>query len=220
MKNQKTKNLTKTMSGIKYKLIEQRQLMAKKAYGVLLGIIVVFGGYYFYGQWQDYSYMKTGLENGEKTVEFLRNLAKEERNKYEENKANFDSLSEVINEKIKAIFPPDEQLTAMTRQLDLIEYKLAETNELFQISNIDFQSVQEVDDYMILPIRMNIRSSENNFTRFLHLIENSGSLSDSMRIMDISAIRINFENSGSELSRSDIVNFAVQVNAYFQKTSG
>ena len=48
--------------------------------------------------------------------------------------------------------------------------------------------------------------------KFLHLLENSGSLDDQIRLMDIQSIRLNFDGEDD----SDIINFTVQINAYFQ----
>ena len=64
-------------------------------------------------------------------------------------------------------------------------------------------------------MRLSIRSSSSNFTKFLHHIENSGNLESGVRLMDISSIKLNFEDS-SRAGEASIINFNVQINAYFQ----
>ena len=73
-----------------------------------------------------------------------------------------------------------------------------------------------LSQYSILPLTMTIRSSSDNFRKFLQMIEHSGSFTEQIRLMDLQSIRLNFGNDDSQNVESQIINFTVQINAYFQ----
>jgi hypothetical protein len=206
------------MTNFAYKLEERRQKVQKKAYAILVLLVLLIGGWFFYGNWTAYSAVQDGLAEAEGSVDFLRTQAKTDKSVYDESRDAFDELSEEIDGRLQAIFPAEDQYTDLTRQIDGYEDEMAKKGAVFQISNLDFQKPNDTGEHMILPLRMNVRSSADNFTKFLHLIETSGALDDEVRLMDISSIRLNFENSGGEGNRAEIINFAVQINAYYQKS--
>lgn len=205
------------MSEIPYKIIERKQKLMTKVYAVVLAVLVLFAGFYFYGQWQQYSFAKTGIADGGNLSASLDQKALDEKANYEGVKKDFEELDEEVFDKLETIFPAGDAYTEVTRQMDEIELVLAKKHNPFEIANISFQNVIEMEEFNVLPVRMNIRSSDNNFTRFLHMIENSGGLDDDFRLMDISSIRLNFENAREQDGKDDLINFAVQINAYFQK---
>ena len=125
-----------------------------------------------------------------------------------------DNIAFGVDEKLEFIFPSTDGYTALTRQLDLFEEELSKKNNPFEISSIEYQTTEELENYSVLPLRMSIESSADNFTKFLHQIENSGSLDDQVRLMDIQSIRLNFSDNEDE---SKLIKFTVQINAYFQK---
>ncbi|MBT7736357.1 hypothetical protein HN709_01595, partial [Candidatus Peregrinibacteria bacterium] len=139
----------------------------------------------------------------------------EEKVQYEDVKDDAYALNEEIEEKLQYILPPGDDYTELTRQLDAIEEELASVNDPFEVSNLDYQSVQVTPEFSVLPVRMNIRSSAENFQEFLHIVETSGSLDDRLRLFDISSIRLNFEGTDQGVG-PEIISFTVQLNAYFQ----
>lgn len=205
------------MENLSYKILAQRQATQKTAYTVmclvlLLGIVV-----YSYFQWQKYMTMKDGIVQNDSTLVTLNKTLADEKTAYFANKEKFDALSKKIDASAGEILPNGDQYTELTRQMDAIEKEL-NTTGAFEIANIDYgtQVFDEQTGFGILPVRMNIKSSQDNFVKFLQMMETSGSFSNKLRLMSISSIRLNFESS-SEMIGSKMITFSLQLNAYFQK---
>ena len=198
-------------------MIERRQKIQSRSYMFLSLLLIVGISYFSYMKWGELTLAKDGVKSNQALVLDLREKDSDEKSIYESKKSGFDQQNKEIEQRIATVFPASDEYTEMTRQIDAYEKELASKNEVFEISNIDFQTSVEMADYSILPLRMNIRSSMDNFTEFLHLIENSGSLDNNVRLMDISSIRLNFE-SGEGEKKVDNINFSVQINAYFQNS--
>lgn len=203
------------MANTDYNIQRQRQRMHIKAYAFLLLMVAGVIGFYSYQKWQEYSVMKMAVAANVSLVDELRNEVTEEKVLYEDIKDDAAALNQEIEEKLQFILPPTDDYTELTRQLDSIEEELASVNDPFEVSNLDYQSAQTTEEFSVLPVRMNIRSSAKNFQKFLHIVETSGSLDDKLRLFDVSSIRLNFE--GSDDSGPEIISFTVQLNAYFQK---
>jgi hypothetical protein len=201
-----------------YKMLKERQKMHIKAYLVLCLIIIASMGFYTYKNFVEYSNFKVAVEGNKGLTDVLSDTVSNEKSAYESKKEDFNELSNEIEDKLSYIFPASDEYTALTRQIDAYEDKLTSIKNPFEVSSIDFQEIQNTDKYSILPFSMSIKSSPENFTKFLHLIENSGSLTDQVRLMDISSIRLNFQES--EDKTSNVINFNVQINSYFQKQGG
>lgn len=203
------------MVNVSYNILKRRQRMHARTYMMLCLIVAALIGYYSYNKWFEYKILKDGIIQNKATVTEIKDKAVNERAAYETKKVSFDQTNKEIEQKLAVIFPENDDYTDLTRQIDEFEHELAKKNNPFEVSNIDYMAIATTDSYSILPMRMNINSSMGNFTKFLHLIETSGSLDESVRLMDISSIRLNFENTDS--GKSENINFAVQINAYFQK---
>lgn len=191
--------------------------MQIKAYAVLIALLVVCAGFYTYKNLQDYKLASIGTEKAKELITSLRDEVNGEKTKYENNKADFDKLRTTTEEKLATIFPATDDYTNLTRQFDAYEVELSKMDSPFEISNIDYDNAVESEKYFALPLRMSIRSSRENFTKFLHLVENSGSLNNQIRLMDVSSIRLNFEDVDGANGANGMINFVVQINAYFQK---
>jgi methyl-accepting chemotaxis protein len=200
------------MPNVSYTTEKRHQKLYTKVYAVLCLIIIASMGFFSYQKWQEYSLIKTAVEKNKDLVAALRENVADEKSAYELNKEGFNSMNEEIEEKLEYIFPSADDYTSLTRQIDEFEEELSKKNNPFNISNIEYMTASATDSYSTLPFRMSIESSDDNFTKFLHLLENSGSLDDQVRLMDIQSIRLNFD----EDDESDIINFTVQINAYYQ----
>lgn len=205
------------MPAVTYKLEERRQKLHIRTYALLCAILTFAMGFYSYTKWTEYDMARRGVSQNKQFITFLRTEVGNEKTVSDTNKPKYNQLSKDIEQKLKVIFPANDDYTALTRQIDSYEEDLSKKTSPFEISNIDYQTAIEEENYSILPFRMNIRSSSENFTKFLHLIENSGTLKDKIRLMDISSIRLNFESNDEDQTAPEIINFAVQINAYFQK---
>lgn len=204
---------------VSYMLLKTRQSKYIKAYAILFLILAVFVGFYTYKKWEQYSLMKRAVTESKAYISALSDKVTEEKSAFEVNKEDADKLNEEIEEKLANIFPASDDYTNLTRELDGYEKDLSTRSSTFEVSNISYESVSKGENYSVLPLRMNIRSSAENFKKFLHLVENSGALSGNTRLMDISSIRLNFEKDDKkdkEEKPEEIINFTVQINAYFQ----
>lgn len=186
-----------------------------KGYAVLCILLLIAGGFYSYKKWQEYSVSKTILEKNESYIVELRDEVGDEKTLYESKKDNFDNLNVEIQEKLQMVFPSGDNYTALTRQLDEFEQKISTKNSPFEVSNIEYAAPIVAENYSMMPFRMNIHSSSDNFRKFLHLMESSGSLKDQVRLMEVTSIRLNFEED-EEGKKSEMINFTVQINAYFK----
>lgn len=205
------------MKNITYELIRTRQKMYIKAYAVLCLVLLLVMGFYTYKNWNDYTLYNQALNSNDDFVQALKEKVAESKTNYDDVRNEYSDLNSQIAANVSVVFPTKDNYTALTRQIDAFEEEISTKNNLFEISNLEFQPVVDGENYRTLPLMMNIRSSANNFTKFLHLVENSGSLEDKIRLMDISSIRLNFEESIEEGNKEQIINFSVQMNAYFQK---
>ncbi|MFA6917716.1 MAG: hypothetical protein WC285_02675 [Candidatus Gracilibacteria bacterium] len=205
------------MENLSYKLLTQHQATQKKVYGFLCVLLIVVVGTYSYFQWQKYVTVKNGILADELTIKELTKTVADEKNAYNVNQKNFDALNKVIDSSVRQILPRGDEYTNLTRQMDAIEDELSKSGT-FEISSIDYgtPTIDEQIGFGTLPVRMNIRGSQDNFMKFLLKMESSGSFADKLRLMSISSIRLNFE-SGDEFTDSKMITFSLQVNAYFQK---
>jgi hypothetical protein len=172
-------------------------------------------GLYTIFKTREYITLKAGISANAEMIDLLQADAVQEKALYEINKEKNDEIISEIEKKLKTLFPENDEYTALTRQIDQLEEDLNRKSDPFEISNIDYMSVVKEANYSYLPLRMNIKSSGENFTKFLHLMENSGSLNDGLRLMDISSIRLSFQES-EEQTGENMINFTVLLNAYFQ----
>lgn len=205
------------MENLSYKIIVQRQELQKKIYAVLCVLLICGMGAYTYFKWQKLVTLREGVLNDKTIIATLTKQLPEEKNAYNAAKPSFDNLSTKIDNSIKEILPQGEQYTELTRRLDMLEEKFNSKANPFEVSNIDFQTPVVKDTYGILPFRMSIRASADNFGEFLKLMQTSGSFSNQMRLMNISSIRLNFENADQGTGGPEMITFNVQINAYFQK---
>lgn len=137
----------------------------------------------------------------------------------EENK----DFQQRIKNELQLVFPENENHTMLTRNLDRLSNDLHRSLEPFMISNLQYMAPKEAEDngHMVLPFRMTIHSSYNNFFAFLRYVQNSGSLSEQTRLLDMPSIVINFvstRGTQGNISGQNEINFNVSANAYFRST--
>ena len=196
--------------------IAKKQIGKKiRTYLLLILFVLVAAGTFSYLKWNEYLYVKDGIKLTASTLTTLESAVVQEKSDYQLVKDDFNTLRKNIEVSIEDVFPTYNDYTNLTRQIDLIESDLASIDDPFEISNITYQEQIAGNNFNILPMRLSIRSSSSNFTKFLHHIENSGNLESGVRLMDISSIKLNFEDS-SRAGEASIINFNVQINAYFQ----
>ncbi len=205
------------MPNLSYLLATKREDAQVKSYAILCGILLIAFGFFTYTKWQEYSTITTFVDKNTSYIAALKEQGANEKALFESKKNSINQLKSEIEANLIEVFPSSDAYTELTRKFDTFEQKLSTKDSVFEVSNIEYQSVVKKDNYSILPLRMSIRSSKANFEKFLHYIETSGSLADKVRLMDVSSVRLNFENN-SDLSgkKEEIINFSVQINAYFR----
>ncbi len=122
--------------------------------------------------------------------------------------------------KIASILPPDENYTDLTRLLDdYFARNDTPGNPIFQ-SSLRYGKgtpVSGTPGVSSLPIAMNLESTRDNFFKFLNFVNNSGSLENGLRLMEINSIQLNFPEGGEVLSDpTQKINFTVDMNAYYE----
>ncbi|MBI4975076.1 hypothetical protein HZC20_00190 [Candidatus Peregrinibacteria bacterium] len=206
------------MPNLSYLILSNRQKNQVKAYAILLTVLFAIVFFYSFQKWQVYSASREIVKTNKALVSALSTSSSAEKSVYELNKSEFGDLKKEIEERLKEVFPLGDDYTNLTRKLDIFEGNLSKKNDPFEISSIEYQAPVKTSNYSMLPLTMNIRSSKENFKKFLHSVENSGSLKDRVRLMDISSIRLNFEEKSDQKDKTapEIITFTVQINAYFQ----
>ena len=147
-------------------------------------------------------------------IEKLQSEFKTAREKYEASNGQFADSQKTFQSKLLTVLPAGEQYTRITRDFDNFFEKNFTSKNKFIASSMRFGQgiASEAGSYAILPISLNIESSEENFSKFLDFINSSGKIEDGGRIMDIQSIRISLpeEGSGGDLS------YTVNINAYYR----
>lgn len=204
------------MAKIDYQQLVLKQKKAVKTYGALCAFFLIIVGIYNYYKWADYQLYREAVQVNEETISYLKQETAVERVEYLNQKSEFDQLNYEVEDSLKEVFPAGDNYTELTRSFDAFEQETHRAKNPFVISNIEYQEIKESEDgtYKYLPLRMTISSSNDNFTKFMHYVEKSGSLIDKVRLMDIQSIHLSFsENSDSS---SNTINFSINIHAYFQ----
>lgn len=198
-----------------FRELQAQQAQSTKFWAGVAVVLLVLVGLYFWNNLSQYLAMREAVARADSEISALNEELAVKRLDYQKEKVAAEAFYREVDSKLAAILPSANDYTSLTRQIDGFEKELAKRHNPFEISNISYQDAVETEKGAVLPLRMNIRSSANNFEKFLHLIENSGSLDSSLRLMEISSIRLNFLEGSEE--EGEIINFSVQINAYFQK---
>jgi hypothetical protein len=191
-----------------------------RSFTMLTILVLLLAGGYGYFQYQSLTAAQTALAQSQDTATTLQSSVSTFNQNYTDLKTAFDqSFSSVLNS-VQGVYPAEESYTGLTRDLD----KFFESNNLFA-SDLKFSKpkIDAARDYAVLPFTMTITATKDNFDTFLQFVENSGSLEDRTRLLDISSISINFTSeqpsalAGGTASPSQLLNVSVSLNAYFRK---
>jgi hypothetical protein len=215
------KNIAK--KGFIPKLVLSKKLLTNVFFG-LSAVLVLFMVYYTYVNLSKYLDMRNEISVNETLHNSLTEkdtLVQNELNKVnDENSA----LKQQIYDEIDLVLPSFENHTYLTRTLEKFETDNNRLRDPFNISNLQYQKQTKPDGmpYTKLPFKMTIHSSYNNFFKFLQFVQNSGTLSDGTRLLDIDSITINFttpKGDSENTSGQDEINFNISMNAYIRSQS-
>lgn len=197
-----------------------------QTYTLVTIALLLAGLAYGYFQFQKLSSAQSALAEGRMKVTQMTAAIDESAEQYSQLKRAHDESFMGLRESIEAVFPSDDRYTELTRILDDFVLQSNETGTMF-MSNLRFNKarVDEGGNYSILPFSLTLSTTPDNLGRFLEFVENSGSLEDGTRLMDVQAISISFPQSSSGFfgtsatsssAASNLLNVSFSVNSYYQ----
>lgn len=192
-----------------------------KIFTVLSVLLAVIIGYYIFTNTMSFIRMRGDINDFRQLHAAIQATDKRLDEEIEKIKPINEQLSTTITEELNYVFPEAENHTLLTRTIESFASEINRLKNPFLINNLQYLAPQpsKSGDYMILPFRMTIHSSHDNFIKFLEYAENSGTLSAKTRLLDIKSIVINFvtpKGSTGNTSGKDEINFNVSMNSYFK----
>ncbi|MCD6109531.1 hypothetical protein J7J83_02125 [bacterium] len=203
------------------KSIKNNKGLQLKIFSGLAIIVAVFLAYYLYTNITTYIEIKNETASLKNLHGALTTTDKRLDDEVNKTKTENEDLMKAIADEVDYVFPETEKHTLLTRTLESFSNNLNRTKDPFIISNLQYLKPVKSEDesLMILPFTMTIHSSHDNFIKFLEYIENSGTLTDKTRLLNIKSIVINFvapEGTQKNTSGKDEINFNVAMNSYFK----
>lgn len=188
-------------------------------------IVLIASAIYGYIQYQKLAEVNTAIANGQTQLRDLQSAEKQISADYAAIKDVYEENFDTIRTSIEQVYPSEEYYTDLTRLLDnyVIMNNQTTLNPIF-MSDLRFSSprIDKENDYAILPFTLTLSTSRDNFEKFLAFVENSGSLEEGIRLMDIRSITMSLPSSEVSTFGSDIesdiplMNVSMSLNAYFQ----
>lgn len=214
--------------------LQQPKTAPRKNYGrttrafFATGFVILIGaGIYGYMQYNKLAEVQTAIAAETAMLTKIQTAENEIRAAYTSIKTAYDADFTSIRERIAMVLPPEEEYTKLTRILDdfVIENNNTTLNPIF-MSNISFgrPSIDQENGYSVLPFTLDLDTTRENFEKFLEFIENSGSLENGIRLMEVDSISINFPTKTSSpfTTSADLqakiptINVNLSLKAYFQ----
>lgn len=192
-----------------------------RLYGVLTIMLFIAAGYFTYTNVMNFLEIREQVTNNEVLFEGLDNNSQQIEAELRKVKEENIDLIQTIQNQLDVVLPKSEDYTSLTRSLDNFASEIHRLKNPFLISNLQYSKSKGDSElaYEIMPFKMTIQSSFDNFFKFLKFVETSGTLSDETRLIDIQSIIINFVTpTGTEGNTSgrDEINFNVAMNAYYR----
>lgn len=194
-----------------------------RLYAVFTLVLLAILGFYTYTNVMKLLEIRSEIETNESFYTSLNETDNRIEDELETIKSENKDLTQTIQNQLDLVLPEGEELTSLTRTLESFAGDIHRIKNPFMISNLQFTKNKTNTElsYEILPFKMTIQSSYENFFKFMKFVENSGTLSDETRLLDIQSIVINFISpTGTEGNTSgrDEINFNVSMNAYYRNS--
>lgn len=202
-------------------IVPKRSYQRKiRTYTFLTFIIFVGAAVYGYFQYREFAAARLALTQEQQQSTALSATVAQFKDDYLAMKATYDKDFESLRNAIDGVYPGDEMYTALTRAIeDFCKKNDSSSNPLFP-SDLKFGQVryEQNQEYGVLPLTLTLSTTRENFSKFLRFVENSGSLDDGTRLLDVTSISISFsgkQNTGPEAL--DLLSVSLAMNAYFQR---
>lgn len=196
-------------------LIQRSFDQTRKSYRVLtLLLILVLAGV---GTWKgrELTGMMQAISQNEAKVNELQRGLDEAQKIYTDSRTKYVADLSEFDGKMNKVIPAGEAYTDLTRSLDLYFERNFSANNPIVASGLRYGKGQAVKNssFFLLPTSLTITSSKDNFFKFLRYIEDSGSLENSVRFMEVDSIRVNFSEGKESV---EDVSFTVDLKAYYR----
>lgn len=177
----------------------------------IAGLVVIMGTLAL-GAWQ-FSLMQANLVKADSFQTQASNFAVTKATlieEYQAIKAEASSERDSSSQELSLVFPSSEDLTNLTRLFDDFATKNNFNTNPFFISNISYREAETGEDYLYVPVTLQLSASKKNLTKFLEYIESSGALEGEVRLMSVEDLTLTYpsEYGGTYTASMDI-------NAYF-----
>lgn len=186
----------------------------------IIGIVIVglAVAYISIEQYLQLSETRTIVATQQQTIDRLEKDQQQSSLFLSQTKERYKDLQATMNKELAIVFPYDEQYTLLTKEFDAYFLQHNRTTNPIVVTDLTFGTPAASKDntYMTLPIQMNISSSEDNFFKFLAYIQQSGTLADKVRLINLKATQLTFSDDTAD-SQKRHIQFRVDLEAYFQK---
>ncbi|QQR54748.1 hypothetical protein IPG41_06205 [Candidatus Peregrinibacteria bacterium] len=146
-------------------------------------------------QWSELQGMKEQTQALQSEASNLTSFSEELADEYKVIKVDVTAAREETEQALSEVFPVGENLTALTRLFDDYAVKNNFESNPFFISSIQY-STENPDasaaTYRSLTLNLNATASKKNLSKFLEMVENSGSLEASDRLMSVQGLTISY----------------------------
>lgn len=193
-----------------------------RTYTVLTILVLLAAGTYGYFQFQKLTEAQAALAKGQADLAALKSTETQIADQYTTLKGAFETEFKTVQNAIEGVLPSDENYTALTKALDDFVLTLNRQSPSIFMSNLKFSQprFEKETDHAVLPMTLTLATTRANLERFLQFAENSGSLDDGTRLLDVRSISISFPQQqvvGAPAGdTSSLLNVSLAVNAYFQ----
>lgn len=189
----------------------------------MIGVIIVglFVSYYGIEKYLEYSDKTTIVSESEKELVSLNQTNKIEGDAYTKVQTDYKDSDESMLKELALVFPSQENYTELTKIFDAYFLENNRANNPIIATDMQFGTpiADKSGKYNILPISMNITASEANFYKFLSYVQDSGTLSKKLRLLDLKSVQMNFaeDDTGPASANKNKIQFRAEIQAYFQK---
>lgn len=161
-------------------------------------------------QWSELQGIKESTAALQSEVTNLTSFSKTLADDYKEIKVEVTEARDESEQALSQVFPRSEDLTALTRMFDEYSVKNNFESNPFFISTIQYAGNKEGEaassSYRSLDLNLSAESSKKNLSKFLEMIENSGSLEAETRLMSVESLTLSYpsEYGGTYEVRAEI----------------
>ncbi len=179
---------------------------------VIVGLLV---SYYGIEKYLEYSDKVAIVNDSEKGLAGLTQTKKSDGDLATKVQTDYKEQDEEMRKGLALVFPSQENYTELTKIFDAYFLENNRVNNPIIATDMQFgtPAADTSGKYDVLPISMNITASEANFYKFLSFVQDSGTLTKKLRLLDLKSVQMNFaEDAGKHK-----IQFRAEISAYFQK---